>query len=227
MVSLPERVGKTFSSIQSAIQTEGYRTLAEGQRVEFSIEQGAVRARRLPMSLFNDPLGPGDPIFHPKYGFGTVHGLTRRDRVHPIQEPTAVEAASDRTEDYYDIHLAQGGTLLVPIRRAENVGLRRLSGGLEAVKMGLRSPAQTLPTTFRARAAALRLREQLAEPAELVHSVRDMLAQGRDHTLSAGEKAWLDKSCQRLSTEAALVDHISVFEARAAIWAVIHELSTP
>jgi RNA polymerase-interacting CarD/CdnL/TRCF family regulator len=177
------------------------------------------------MSPCNNPLQPGDPIFHPKYGCGTVHGLTRRDRVHPTQEHVPAEAESDGGEDYYDIQLAQGGTLLVPVSRAESVGLRLLTDGVEAVKRGLRSPAQTLPTTFRARAAALRLREQLAEPAALTHSVRDMLAQGRDRTLSNGEKTWLDKSCQRLSTEAALVDHISMFEARAAIWAVMRELS--
>ena len=30
---------------QSAIQAEGYRTLAEGQRVEFEVEQGAKGAK--------------------------------------------------------------------------------------------------------------------------------------------------------------------------------------
>jgi len=177
------------------------------------------------MSLCNDPLTPGDPIFHPKYGFGTVQSLTRRDRIHPIQEPTSAEAMSDLTEDYYEIRLVEGGTLLVPVSRAESVGLRRLTNGLEAIKAGLASPAQSLPSDFRERAAALRMREQLAEPAALAHSVRDMLAQSRGRTLSAGEKTWLDKSCQRLISEAALVDGISVVEARVAIWDVVREMS--
>jgi len=164
------------------------------------------------MSHLSDPLVPGDPVFHPKYGFGTVHSLTRRDRIHPIQEPTTADAASDRTEDYYDILLEEGGTLLVPVSRAASVGLRRLTSGLEAVKAGLCSPAQSL-------------REQLAEPAALVHSVRDVLAQSRSRTLSAGEKAWLGTACQRLSTEAALVDHIPRFQAQAAILEVVRELS--
>jgi RNA polymerase-interacting CarD/CdnL/TRCF family regulator len=177
------------------------------------------------MSHLSDPLVPGDPVFHPKYGFGTVHSLTRRDRIHPIQEPTTADAASDRTEDYYDILLEEGGTLLVPVSRAASVGLRRLTSGLEAVKAGLCSPAQSLPTSSRERAAVLRLREQLAEPAALVHSVRDVLAQSRSRTLSAGEKAWLGTACQRLSTEAALVDHIPRFQAQAAILEVVRELS--
>jgi len=177
------------------------------------------------MSLSNDLLRPGDPIFHPRVGFGTIHSLTRRDRIDPTQEPTSAGGESDRAEDYYDIRLEKGGTLLVPISRAESVGLRRLTGGIEAVKAGLYSPAQSLPDNFRERATVLRQREQLAEPAALAHSVRDMLAQSRGRTLSAGEKTWLDKSCQRLSTEAALVDHISLFEAQTAIWAVVRELS--
>ena len=32
---------------QSAIQAEGYRTLAEGQRVEFEVEQGPKGARAI------------------------------------------------------------------------------------------------------------------------------------------------------------------------------------
>jgi RNA polymerase-interacting CarD/CdnL/TRCF family regulator len=177
------------------------------------------------MSRSSDLLAQGDPVFHPKYGFGTVHSLTRRDRVNPIREPTPADAASDRTEDYYDIRLEAGGTLLVPLSRAESVGLRRLTSGVEAVKAGLCSPAQSLPTSFRERAALLRLREQQAEPAALAHLVRDMLAQSRGRTLSAGEKTWLDTACQRLSTEAALVDQIPMFQARAAILEVVRELS--
>jgi RNA polymerase-interacting CarD/CdnL/TRCF family regulator len=127
--------------------------------------------------------------------------------------------------DYYDIHLEEGGTLLVPIDRAESVGLRRLTNGVEAVMASLWSPARTLPDSYRERAAVLRQREQLADPAALAHSVRDMLAQSRGRALSAGEKTWLDNSCERLSTEAALVDHIARSEARAAIWTAVNQLS--
>ncbi len=168
----------------------------------------------------------GDPVFHPKFGFGTVHSLTRRDRGHPIHEPTMAEASSDGTEDYYDIHLVEGGTLLVPVSRAESVGLRRLTNGIEAVKACLCSPAQSLPASPRERAAVLREREQLADPDALAHAVRDLLAQSQGRTLSAGEQAWLDKACQRLSTEIALVDHIRPSEARAAIWEAVGQLGT-
>jgi RNA polymerase-interacting CarD/CdnL/TRCF family regulator len=175
------------------------------------------------MSPSNDLPVTGDPVFHPRYGFGTVHSLTRRDRVHPIHEPTIAEANSDGTEDYYDIHLVEGGTLLVPVSRAESVGLRRLTNGIEAVRACLGSPAQSLPAKPRERAAVLRVREQLSEPEALAYAVRDMLAQSQGRTLSAGEQTWLDKACQRLSMEIALVDHIRLSEARAAVWEVVGE----
>ncbi len=173
------------------------------------------------MSHLNNPLAPGDPIFHPKYGFGTIHGLTRRDRTHPLEEPAIADSAPDQCESYYDIVLQEGGTLLVPISRADSVGLRRLSSGVEAVTTGLCSPAESLPANFRERAAELRTRELLPQPAALVHSVRDVLAHSRVRTLSTAEKTWLDKSCRRLCTEAALVDGVPLFQARATILEVV------
>ena len=89
-------------------------------------------------------LGPGDLIFHPSHGFGTISGLTRRDPLHPIQDVVAHEDVSDPTHDYYDIQLMGGGTLLVPVNRAERVGLRLLTNGVDAIMICLRSPAQEL-----------------------------------------------------------------------------------
>lgn len=180
---------------------------------------------RLQMSVYDERFESGDMIFHPKAGFGTVEGLTHQARIRALQEPTADGAETELTEEYYDIHLSEGGRLLVPVSRAESLGLRRLSYGIAAVKAELLTPAQSLPADFRARAAELRTRVQVTEPAALVRSVRDLLAYGRKCTLSAGEKAWLDKSYVRLSTEAALVDQITMFEAQDALHSFVRELS--
>ena len=88
-------------------------------------------------------LDPGDMIFHPRHGFGTIHGLTRRDPLHPIEDG-ASEGVSDQTLAYYDIQLMDGGTLLVPVSRAEHVGLRLLTNGVDAITICLHSPAQSL-----------------------------------------------------------------------------------
>ncbi len=167
---------------------------------------------------------PGDLIFHPKHGFGAISGLTRRDPLHPIQEGAGA-GLSDQAQDYYDIQLTDGGTLLVPVNRAERVGLRLLTNGVDAITVCLHSPALSLPADARKRAAELWARGQSGEPIALAASVRDMLAQSRGRTLTTSEKTWLDKSCERLSTEAALVDRISRSQAHAAIWAAVTQLS--
>jgi RNA polymerase-interacting CarD/CdnL/TRCF family regulator len=158
----------------------------------------------------------GDLIFHPRYGFGTVSGLMRRDPLHPIRDG-ASESISDQTQEYYDIQLMDGGTLLVPVDRADGVGLRLLTNGIDAVTICLHSPALSLPADSRKRAAELWARGENGEPTALAASVRDMLAQSRGRAHTASEKTWLDKSCERLSTEAALVDGISRSEALTAI----------
>jgi len=170
-------------------------------------------------------LGPGDLVYHPRQGFGTVSGLTRRDPLHPIREVVAGEGPPDQAQDYYDIQLMQGGSLLVPVSRAESVGLRLLTNGVDAIRICLRSPAQSLPDDARKRAAELWARGQNGEPTALADPVRDMLAQSHGRSLTASEKSWLDKSCERLATEAALVDRISRTQAHDAIWEAVNQLS--
>ena len=167
-------------------------------------------------------LGPGDLIFHPRHGFGTISGMTRRDPIQPIQDVVVSDGISDQAQDYYDIQLTNGGTLLVPVSRAKRLGLRLLTNGVDAITICLRSPAQSLPGDARERASELWARGQIGESTALAASVRDMVTQSRGRTLTASEKEWLNKSCDRLSTEAALVDGIPRSEARAAIWAAVN-----
>lgn len=178
------------------------------------------------MSSSNKTLRSGESIFHPKYGLGTVHGLTHRDPVLSSPAGVSSEAELDQTQNYYDIHLLEGGTLLVPVSRAESVGVRRLINGVEAIKECLSAPAQRLPENSRERAATLRARGQAAEPTAIAAAVRDLLVQRRGQSLSAGEKTWLDKSCEWLSSEAALVDGIVRSQAQAAIWEAMNQLNT-
>ncbi len=178
------------------------------------------------MSRRDNSFGPGDLVFHPKFGLGTVNALTRRDRIDPVGGPLSAEAGAEKTEECYEIELVEGGSLQVPVSRAEGAGLRRASSGVKEVKARLRSSAESLPAEARERAAELRTREQLLEPEALANSVRDMLAQSRGRALSNSERVWLEKACLRLSAEAALVDRVSLLEARSAIWAVITELRT-
>ena len=168
-------------------------------------------------------LGAGDKVFHPRHGFGAISGLSRHDPRHPVQDAASVDISSE--EDYYDIQLLEGGTLLVPVSRADQVGLRPLTNGVETVMKRLHSPAQTLPQDARKRAAELQARGQNGEPTALADAVRDMVTHTRGRTLRDSEKLWLEKACACLVTEAALVDRIPKSEARASILAFVAQLS--
>ena len=137
----------------------------------------------------------------------------------------AHEDVSDPTHDYYDIQLMGGGTLLVPVNCAN-------------VSDCVSSPEVLMPS----RSACVRLCKNCpgmpgnGRPS-CGHAVNRRADRGghlcsgygtqsHGRTLTASEKAWLDKSCERLSTEAALVDHISRSQAHAAIWEAVNLLST-
>jgi RNA polymerase-interacting CarD/CdnL/TRCF family regulator len=169
--------------------------------------------------------GPGDLIFHPKNGCGTIRSLARRDPFHRSENGVAGEANPDLAQDYYDIQLLDGGTMYVPVNRAERLGLRLLTNGLEVITVCMQSPPRSLPRDGRERAAELLARSQMAEPAALAAAVRDFVAQSRGRALTASETTWLRKSCERLSIEAALVDNISKSQAYDAIWEIVKQLS--
>jgi len=170
-------------------------------------------------------LSPGDLIFHPTQGFGTISGLGYRDPLYPIQDVVAIQGASDQAQDYSDIELTRGGTLLVPEGRAERAGLRLLTNGVDASKICLLSPAFSWPLCARKRAAELTARGRIGEPTALAASVRDMVAHSHGRSLTASEKSRLDKLCERLTTEAALADRIPRSQARAAIREAVDQTS--
>ena len=145
-------------------------------------------------------LQPGDRVYHPMYGFGVIESLTARDQA-----------------DYYGIRLSDGTILSVPVIRADTLGLRRVINSLTAIVAGLRSTARPLPDDDRQRAIELKARWQAPHPAALTQGVRDLLGRSRTSHLTPADKKWLTNACERLSTEAAMVDAIDPTAARAAI----------
>jgi RNA polymerase-interacting CarD/CdnL/TRCF family regulator len=171
-------------------------------------------------------LGAGDAIYHPRYGFGTVMSVSRQSITGNGSRGPG-DGPADGVQDYYEIELMEGGTLLVPVAKADAVGLRRLSNRLEDIETWLRSPAEALPVNSRERVVELRSRDQAVEPGALAQAVRDLIPRRQRRSLTATEKLWLDRACERLSQEAALVESIPVPQARAAIWQIIETLSVP
>ncbi|MGE5601463.1 MAG: CarD family transcriptional regulator [Nitrososphaerales archaeon] len=170
----------------------------------------------------HEHLRAGEPVYHPKYGFGVVRGIRDQGMGHLV-EPSA----SGETEAYYEIDITGEGTLFVPVGRAGMVGLRRLTNGLATIFACLASDGAALPADSRQRLAGLRQSEQAREPEALPEAVRDLLAVRRTGQLTSSERKWLDHACRRLSAEAAIVDHIAESEAHAAILAAVEAAAVP
>jgi RNA polymerase-interacting CarD/CdnL/TRCF family regulator len=156
----------------------------------------------------------GDEVIHPRYGFGTVQALLAHDR-----EGAPVE--------YYEIRLADRGTLSVPVTRAAALGLRRLVNGVAATLAVLREGAVPLPEHPRHRGIELAARWVAPEPAALAGGVRDLLGYARQFGLKGVDEQWLTRACERLGVEAARVDGITPALARAAIAGEVALLKTP
>lgn len=170
----------------------------------------------------DEKLRAGEAVYHPRYGFGVVRGI-RSDGLGRLVD----QSASPTTEAYYEIEIKGEGTLFVPVGRATSVGLRRLTNGVAAIIECLASDAAALPADTKPRLAGLRQSEQAREASALPEAVRDLLAERRGGVMSGPERKWLEQACRKLSTEAALVDHISESEAYAAITAAVATASVP
>jgi RNA polymerase-interacting CarD/CdnL/TRCF family regulator len=170
----------------------------------------------------SEQLRAGEPVYHPRYGFGVVRGLL--DQGSSLLMGKNPDGAAGA---YYEIEIIKEGRLFVPIARATAVGLRRLSNSLATILRCLASDAIMLPENTRERAAWLREREQAREPEALPEAVRDLIAVRSGSTLSNSERKWLDQACRRLSAEASIVDRIAESEAHAAILAAVAAGASP
>ena len=159
-------------------------------------------------------LQPGDRISHPMYGLGVVEGVTTFDQ-------------DSRATDFYNVRLTKGGLLTVPVERAERLGLRRAVNSLKIVTACLRSKARPLSDNDRERVVQLKACWQAPQPAALTEAVRDLMARSRTHRLTPNDKKWLLNACERLSAEAASVDAIDLFLAKAAIQKEVDSLKSP
>lgn len=169
-----------------------------------------------------EQLRAGEPVYHPRYGFGVVRGVLDQGS-GPLMGTNGDGGAGA----YYEIQIMKDGRLFVPVARATDVGLRRLSNGVAAIRRCLASDAAVLPEVSRERAGWLRQREQAREPEALPEAVRDLIAVRGRRTLSNSERKWLYQACRRLSAEAAIVDHMAESEAYAAILEAIATSAGP
>ena len=158
-------------------------------------------------------LQSGDRISHPMYGLGMVEGVTTFNQ-------------DGRATDFYNVRLSRGDMLTVPVDRAEGLGLRRIVNSLATVVACLRTPAHPLSDNDRERVDELKACWHAPQAAAVTEAVRDLMGRSHTHKLTPNDKRWLANACERLSAEAATVDAIDLFRARAAIQQEIDSLKS-
>jgi CarD family transcriptional regulator len=158
----------------------------------------------------------GDKVVHPAHGAGVIAAIEQRDVL-------------DDFHRYYVIDLAaQSMRLMVPVRTAEDVGLRPVvtvdrSAEILAI---LGEVPDLLPTDFKQRQAALhqRMREGTAE--SLARVVRDMAGRGHGRSYSPTEARLYDQARVMLGGELALAQDATVAVALERIDALVERIVT-
>lgn len=142
----------------------------------------------------------GAKIVHPAHGAGVIVAIEQHDVV-------------DEFSRYYIIELAaQEMRLMVPLRTAEDIGLRPVASKTRATKVmrRLKADAEPLPEDFKKRQSYLtgRLREGDAE--SLADVVRDMAYRSLEKTYSPTEARLFEQAKTMLAGELALAQGIEV-----------------
>lgn len=155
----------------------------------------------------------GDKVVHPGYGPGIITGIEHRQVLGEAKR-------------YYVIDmLTEGGTLMTPVRRADEVGLRPAIGD-RAVKRLLKSlskPPGILADDFRERQTEVEERLKVGDIFITAEVVRDLTWHGHVSGLTKRDAQLLQRAEQLLAGELALVKDIDVKEALEQIQAILAE----
>ena len=137
--------------------------------------------------------GSGDPVVHPSQGAGTIERIVTLDYTGtPLR--------------YYSIELVDSdSTLILPVEKAEELGLRHADFGLDDIEAALDDEPRELPDSYRSRQAQMRSLLNTGKPIDLARIVRDMAWRGRqpDTNLTKVDKDLLRDAKHMLATELA------------------------
>jgi CarD family transcriptional regulator len=142
----------------------------------------------------------GDKIVHPAHGAGVIAGIEQPDIL-------------DEYRRYYIIDLmGEDRRLMVPVRTAQDIGLRRVVSKRRSREMLaiLSSPADGLPDDFKQRQSQLSERMREGSLASVARVVRDMAARSRAKAYSPTETRLYEQARRMLGGELALVNDTDV-----------------
>ena len=153
----------------------------------------------------------GDKIVHPAHGAGIIGAIEQSDVL-------------DDFNRYYVIDLkAEVRRLMVPVRMAEEIGLRRIANakGAKDIAKVLGSDAEALPDDFKARQSLIGEKLKEGDALILASVVRDMAARSLEKTYSPTEARLFEQARSMLSGELALVRDTELEEALGYIDSIV------
>ena len=149
----------------------------------------------------------GDKVVHPTHGAGLVTGIRKEDLL-------------DQYHRYYIIDLAvDHRTLMIPVSKAEEIGLRSVSQGatLSQAWRTLGASAETLSDDYKKRQERIQEKLKTGDTIKIAEVIRDLSALKREDHLTSFDTRLLDRAQQFLACEVALVEEMQVSEAERMI----------
>lgn len=149
----------------------------------------------------------GDRVVHPKHGFGQITALHHLDLVEGFKH-------------YYVIVVPdQGLTVHVPVRKVEELGIRRVMSRakLSRVLDTLRGRPCQLSEDYKERQARIREKLETGGPLQIAEILRDLTWHERRAHLTAADSALLSRGREFLAAEIAVVTGTEIISAKQAI----------
>jgi CarD family transcriptional regulator len=149
----------------------------------------------------------GDRVVHPIHGAGLVKGIKKQDLLEQYHR-------------YYVIDLTvDDRTLMIPVSKAEEIGLRSISqeAALSKVWHTLDAIAKTLSGDYRERQKRIQEKLKTGDVIKVAEVIRDLSFLKREDHLTSFDTKLFERAQQFLACEVALVEGVQVNEAAQMI----------
>lgn len=145
----------------------------------------------------------GDEVVYPMHGAGIIGSIEQREILNEIKS-------------YYILDIPYGKMqVMVPVDKCKEAGLRAIveKKEIKGILSVLGAPSTPMEVNWNRRLRENNEKLKTGDPKEVASVIRNLTRVEKDKKLSAGEKKLLTAARQILSSEIALVLHISSSEA--------------
>jgi CarD family transcriptional regulator len=162
----------------------------------------------------------GDKVVHPGYGPGVIRDIDRREM---IGEP----------KRYYVIDMQDGGaTLMTPVAKADEVGLRLAisKASIKKLFQSLSESPHTLSEDFKERQTEIEEQLKTGDIYVTAKVLRDLAWHGREHNLTKRDTELLQRAEDLIASEVALVEgtdvKVAIEQLQATLAEAVRQAST-